>query len=139
MRERIGSKWRFLPIAALALLLPIHGARSGGDDADLGQVKCQTAFRLYNASEVVALIRVLELLRAGKTDEAIEELEEKQLGETLAHLILKDGVVDLRGDSSMIYAIEKARRYRTRHPRTHTNPETDKLIRNVLSQVESKP
>lgn len=139
VRKWNGSKCRFIAIMAVALLLPIHSASSGGDDADLGQVKCQTAFRLYNASEVVGLVHVLEMLRAGRTDEAIEELEEKQLGETLAHLFLKDGVVDLRGDSSMIYALEKARRYRTRNPRAHSNPATDRLIKNVLSQVEPKP
>lgn len=139
MKERVGVKWRFLGISAIALLLPLHGASSGGDDAARDQTQCQTAFRLYNASEVVGLVHVLELLRAGRTDEAIKELEEKQFGETVAHLLLEDDVVDLRGDSSMIYALEKARSYRTRHPRTHSSPETEKLIRKALSQVEAEP
>jgi hypothetical protein len=125
-----------IAIGVLALLSLRASTDDGKDSSGVSQ--CQTAFRLYNASEVVGFVHVLELLRAGQTDEAIEEMEERQLGQTLAHLRLKDDVVDLRGDSSMSFALETVRRYRSRYPRTHSDPETEKLIRGVLAQGPAK-
>jgi hypothetical protein len=118
-----------LGVLAAVTVAPPAVAGSGPD------AECQTAFRVFSATEVTRFIEILEMLRAGDVNSAIERIEEYELGLTLAHLVVRDDVVDLRGDTTVIRALERARDYRNQFPRSHSDAEIQAMIEQVLAQI----
>jgi hypothetical protein len=126
-------------LAAAAISAIAIASRTADSPDQIAKRECQTAFRVFSATEVTRFIDILEMLREGKTDAAIERIEEYELGITLAHLVIEDEMVDLRGDTTLILALERAREYRARHPRQHSDPETQAMIERVLAQPLRSP
>ena len=121
-----------LLVAALAVIAP-------ASELTPEEVRCQTAFRLHSASATRGTIEVLELLRGGKINAAIHILEERELGLAIADMKMVDGQIDLHDNSTITITLLRAKEYRERFPRVHSDPRIEEQIRLSFAQVDTPP
>ncbi len=76
---------------------------------------------------------VLQVLRTGDTNKAIDALEEEMNGEVLQFAAMKRGVLVAKLKPSEVRLITRVRDYRAAHPYSSGDTEIDRFVASVLS------